>query len=48
VKKLDFCVKHEKCEDNICATNQILQIQRMSEKIELATQTLTSLSISEP
>ena len=27
VKNLDFCVKHERCEDIFCATNQILQIQ---------------------
>jgi len=39
VKILDFfCVIHERCEDIFCATNQILQIQRMSENNESATQ----------
>jgi len=39
VKSLDFfCVIHERCEDIFCATNQILQIQRMSENNESATQ----------
>ena len=33
-----FCVIHERCEDIFCATNQILQIQRMSENNESATQ----------
>jgi len=31
-------VIHERCEDIFCATNQILQIQRMSENNESATQ----------
>jgi len=31
-------VIHERCEDIFCATNQILQIQRMFENNELATQ----------
>jgi hypothetical protein len=38
VKNLDFCVKHKRCEDIFCATNQILQIQRMSENNKLMTQ----------
>ena len=29
---------HERCDDIFCATNQILQIQRMSENNESATQ----------
>ena len=29
---------HERCEDIFCATNQILQIQRMSENNESTTQ----------
>jgi len=37
VKILDCCVKH-KCEDIFCATNQILQIQTMSENNESMTQ----------
>jgi hypothetical protein len=39
VKSLDFfLVIHERCDDIFCATNQILQIQRMSENNESATQ----------
>jgi hypothetical protein len=38
VKNLDFCVKHERCEDTFCATNQMFQIQRMSENNKLVTQ----------
>jgi hypothetical protein len=33
-----FFVIHERCEDIFCATNQILQIQRMSENNKSATQ----------
>ena len=33
-----FCVIHERCEEIFCATNQILQIQRMSENNESTTQ----------
>ena len=33
-----FCVIHERCEDIFYATNQILQIQRMSENKESVTQ----------
>ena len=33
-----FCVIHERCEDIFCATNQILQMQRMSENNESTTQ----------
>jgi hypothetical protein len=33
-----LCVKNERCEDIFCATNQILQIQRMSENNKSATQ----------
>jgi hypothetical protein len=32
VKSLDFFMKHKRCEDIFCATNQILQIQKKSEK----------------
>ena len=35
---LDFYVKYDRCEDISCATNQILQIQRMSENNESTTQ----------
>ena len=39
MKSLDFFfVIHKRCEDIFCATNQILQIQRMSENNESATQ----------
>jgi hypothetical protein len=38
VENLEFCVKQERCEDIFCATNQILQIQRMSENNKLMTQ----------
>jgi hypothetical protein len=39
VKNFDFFyVIHERCEGIFCATNQILQIQRMSENNESATQ----------
>ena len=39
MKSLDFfLVIHERCDDIFCATNQILQIQRMSENNESATQ----------
>jgi hypothetical protein len=38
VKNPDFCVKHERCEDIFCSTNQILQIQRMFENNKLMTQ----------
>jgi hypothetical protein len=38
VENLDFCVKHERCEDIFYATNQILHIQRMSENNESVTQ----------
>jgi len=39
VKSLDFFfVIHERCEDIFCVTNQILQIQRMSENNDSATQ----------
>jgi hypothetical protein len=38
VENLEFCVKQERCEDIFCATNQILQIQRMSENNESVTQ----------
>jgi hypothetical protein len=31
VKSFDFYVKHKRCEDIFCATNQILQIERMFE-----------------
>jgi hypothetical protein len=34
VKSLGFCVKHERGEGIFSATNQILQIQRMFEKLE--------------
>jgi len=36
MKSLDFCMKHERCGD--CATNQISQIQRMSENNKSVTQ----------
>jgi hypothetical protein len=38
VKSLDFCVKHERCEDIFCSTNQIFQIQRMFENNKLVTE----------
>ena len=39
MKSLDFfCVTHKRCEDIFCATNQILQIERMSENNESTTQ----------
>jgi len=38
VKTLIFFLIHERCEDIFCATNQILQIQRMSENNESPTQ----------
>ena len=39
MKSLDFFYAiHGRCEDIFCATNQILQIQRMSENNESATQ----------
>jgi len=37
-KKHDFYVKHERCGDIFCATNQILQIELMSENNESTTQ----------
>ena len=33
-----FCVIHERCEDIICTTDQILQIQRMSKNNESVAQ----------
>jgi hypothetical protein len=38
VKILDFCVKHERCEDIFCATNQILQIKKISKINKSVTQ----------
>ena len=35
---------HERCEDICCATNQILQIQRMSENNESTTQNATDIA----
>jgi hypothetical protein len=38
MKSLDFYMKHERCEDIFNATNQILQIQKISENNESVTQ----------
>jgi hypothetical protein len=40
VKSLYFCVKHKMCGDIFYATNQILQIQIMSENNKLTTQNI--------